>query len=807
MDVELLDAQVKSFRASLDGLTFDYILKLKYGDEEWTLIKRFSEFQALHSALYVAGYGNLPAIPPRGFSRPMEPATARSRQQKLNAYLTQILIRPDLRLSSQVMDFLDFCLHVIPRDPDKDRDKDLAIVSANDDNTSASVGGQSRARAGTSVDLLRPLTLSLVENAFANERLAISDLSSLQILYPHPVDPTSANTLRSNTGCLLLCAASFEDISNFSKLGRAWSLVEPEMSGAVGVFCLRLSPPAFPTNHSCGLEGAVFTSAAPRAASTATLYEEREQETGLPESGLQEYGSQEVEVLVSADLRNRATFCFIREVDVGNSATPHTVQIDGRSEEASFSSMASMEKPPLPNIAFHVFVGDDKGMLTIYELNLSAPSVLRKLVSTELHYGSQIVDSFVDDTCLATIASDNSLRMIANDGTGYKYLAGGRIAKPLIKKEQLKSIWVDTSRALAFLGTSHGQLLIYNIRTHPPRLVRAFLISELRDSRFNIGPMTFVPGSHPTAPSSGKAKRNEEGGGGEEEEEASTLWIALNDDIYVFDYTHLLAHAAAGDPFQTPTAEAMHTGAGSRPGSGSIAAGTEEVAPAEYDLDSPLEILRTGLLRFIPAHADGAATITAVAVHQPEPVLHSLEKPKTYVFLAYGRCLAMYSWDSATKAVELLFCQNFFSWGKIIKIQIRPPLLIIGCQTRGTQILKVPVYEDYTIWRKGHARLPFLDRDLASYRSPAPAARQQEGTTTSAETVDGEASASASVATAPSNTHGNGQQNSGHSSSLPSTALDYHDYESLDNLAFFNISQAPMLEPLYKAFVPAVNSR
>lgn len=70
---------------------------------------------------------------------------------------------------------------------------------------------------------------------------------------------------------------------------------------------------------------------------------------------------------------------------------------------------------------------------------------------------------------LMTVATDNCIRVLRISSQGCVLVCGGHIRKCLSHKEMLTSITNDGDTV--YLSTTHGQVLVYDITTHPPTIV------------------------------------------------------------------------------------------------------------------------------------------------------------------------------------------------------------------------------------------------------------------------------------------------------------------------------------------------
>ncbi|CAD7936143.1 unnamed protein product [Amoebophrya sp. A25] len=172
---ENFGASIPRFSPTPSGSTFQYHIAIRHGLQEWEVIKRFSDFDALLYQLDDSRYGNLPKLPPKTLSRPLDVESATERQKALQRLLHELLQRPDLRCSLPVKDFLEV---------------ESRISTLADKN-------------------LQPAIM----RTFEDPRYSVSSIV-----------PVPRET------CVL---AVQQDASSLSRLGRVWTIVEPDELGIV----------------------------------------------------------------------------------------------------------------------------------------------------------------------------------------------------------------------------------------------------------------------------------------------------------------------------------------------------------------------------------------------------------------------------------------------------------------------------------------------------------------------------------------------------------------------------------------------
>mmetsp|Transcript_43267 Transcript_43267/g.128170 ORF Transcript_43267/g.128170 Transcript_43267/m.128170 type:complete len:534 (+) Transcript_43267:57-1658(+) len=175
-------AALTSLRASVtkatpveDHSTFQYHIRLQYGETTWEVAKRFSEFDALLQNLCAGRYAGLPKLPAKTLlGSPTDDAAVASRKEQLRIILNDLLFRPDTRSSQPVRQFLALDSHC-----------------------------------ETAIRSLQPEAL----RTFEDPRFGVSGLCAAP---------------RSN-----LVLVTHEDSTHLSRLGRVWSVVEPDELGAL----------------------------------------------------------------------------------------------------------------------------------------------------------------------------------------------------------------------------------------------------------------------------------------------------------------------------------------------------------------------------------------------------------------------------------------------------------------------------------------------------------------------------------------------------------------------------------------------
>lgn len=162
-----------------DHSTYRYHIDVQCGTSRWEVVKRFSEFDSLLQGLTASKYSGLPKLPSKTLlGSPTDPASIDARKTQLKNVLQDILFRADTRSSQLVRNFLAAELHT------SDAPKQLQPEAV---------------------------------RTFEDPRFGVSGLS---------VSPTAD-----------LVLISHEDSTQLSRLGRVWSVVEPDELGATHIWC------------------------------------------------------------------------------------------------------------------------------------------------------------------------------------------------------------------------------------------------------------------------------------------------------------------------------------------------------------------------------------------------------------------------------------------------------------------------------------------------------------------------------------------------------------------------------------------
>jgi len=176
----LRDLRVTVAKASPteDHSTFKYHIQLQHGSSKWEVQKRFSEFDVLLQSLACSRCAGLPKMPAKTLlGSPTDAKAIDGRKEQLRIILYDLLMRADTRTCQPLRQFLAIDSHV---------DAPIRCLQA---------------------DAMR---------TFEDPRFGVSGLD-----------------LSTRAGLVLV---THEDSTHLSKLGRVWSVVEPDELGALHVW-------------------------------------------------------------------------------------------------------------------------------------------------------------------------------------------------------------------------------------------------------------------------------------------------------------------------------------------------------------------------------------------------------------------------------------------------------------------------------------------------------------------------------------------------------------------------------------------
>ncbi|SCN59308.1 phosphoinositide-binding protein, putative [Plasmodium chabaudi chabaudi] len=154
-----------------------YIILVNYKDLKYEVSRRYSEFENLHCELMHLGYSALPNLPKKKLVSYNNHEYINYRKRILNNYIQDLFVRADIRCCATFLNFILFYDKI-----------------------------------NLSIDVVKTKLL----NSVGPQKYSLSDLYINE---------------KNN---FIICV--YEDKSNFSKLGKLWSIIEPDMIGEIKVF-------------------------------------------------------------------------------------------------------------------------------------------------------------------------------------------------------------------------------------------------------------------------------------------------------------------------------------------------------------------------------------------------------------------------------------------------------------------------------------------------------------------------------------------------------------------------------------------
>jgi len=370
-----------------DHSTYRYFIALQYGDVRWEVSKRFSEFDGLLQSLAAANYGSLPRLPSKTLlGSPTDTGAIDARKEQLRIILHDLLLRPDTRTSQQVRSFLAVDSH-----------------------------------ADTAVRVVRMEALRTYEDP----RFGVSGLCAAP-----------------GTGLLLI---SHEDSTHLSRLGRVWSVVEPDELGAMHVW----------TRTTDGMWKRVFSKTFGIKVRSLCWEESRQPlNGGCPRSPrgrrLMSLGFDAAMRVI--DVRNRELIC------------------GGRLAKRFKSEMDYLSTGHLDDQQDRVFVGTSGGDVFVLDISRNPPIVLHtiemnaKPVSAMCLAGDMFLVAHADCVAVMSFEGKTLERRITR--------LGCHRAKHLASDEAtILSVEAAPERNLVFGGFSDGSVAVWTSRESEAFLV------------------------------------------------------------------------------------------------------------------------------------------------------------------------------------------------------------------------------------------------------------------------------------------------------------------------------------------------
>ncbi|KJP89304.1 hypothetical protein AK88_00966 [Plasmodium fragile] len=175
MELEHFDIGIN--RVELRDEKVYYVILVQYKDLKYETSKRYSEFEELHWELLHMGFSSLPNLPKKKLMSYKNTEYINYRKKVLNSYMHNLFIRADVRCCALFLNFILFYDKI-----------------------------------NLSVEVVKTKLL----NSIGSQKFSMSDLYINE---------------KYN---FIICV--YEDKSNLSKLGKLWSIIEPDIVGEIKVF-------------------------------------------------------------------------------------------------------------------------------------------------------------------------------------------------------------------------------------------------------------------------------------------------------------------------------------------------------------------------------------------------------------------------------------------------------------------------------------------------------------------------------------------------------------------------------------------
>lgn len=305
--------------------TYQYHIRVQLGATSWEVVKRFSEFDTLLQGLGTGRYSGLPKLPAKTLlGSPTDQASIDERKELLRIIVQDLVQRPDTRASALLQKFLKVEEHV----PD------------------------------AAQNLVPEAVRSFEDPRFGVSGLCVAPDANL-ILVAH------------------------EDSTHLSRLGRVWSVVEPDELGAVHLWT--------------------------RASETTW----------------------------------KRTF-----------STTYGIKVRSLCWEGTTRQF---------------FVGLENGKIEVFAVAPGAAKPGSK-DTLELHHSSPVTHLSCSHRRLLSLGLDAAMRVI--DVRTRELLCGGRLAKRLRSDmDYLSSGYLDDAQDRVFIGSSGGDIFIYDVSRNPPNFL------------------------------------------------------------------------------------------------------------------------------------------------------------------------------------------------------------------------------------------------------------------------------------------------------------------------------------------------
>lgn len=353
---ENLKVACTKFSTTEDNSTYKYCISVSYYGNEWEVWRRFSEFDTLLSELDQRSYGCLPELPPKTLFNLKDTNEAKERQRGLQRFVRELVFRPDLRVSEPVRRFL--IIHEVP---------------------AVDGGGPLEFRP----EILR---------TFEDVRFGVSSI------VPIPD--------------LMMVLVLHTDMSNMARLGKIWSIVEPDEMG-----CL----------HGWVYEG----------------------ENGWVRKLYKAFPTKVSHMCWSADLQQ----IFIAQ-ETGSVAIFRMVQGDATGNEGNWFGNYAM---PSANNTGGIKLEKVKDLDLHHQHPITVMNLTRnKLLTCGYDHAVRLVNV-------------NNHEMVSG-GRLHRRLEEAEHGKEMY----LSAAFYDEENERIFLGTSRYHVFVYHVATNPPQLLHTF---------------------------------------------------------------------------------------------------------------------------------------------------------------------------------------------------------------------------------------------------------------------------------------------------------------------------------------------
>ncbi|KAJ1613721.1 PX and WD40 domain-containing protein [Cryptosporidium canis] len=378
-----------------ENIAYRILVSTKNGKYE--IQKRFSEFALLQSLLIERGLGLLPSLPPKTiFKKNQDMNFINERMRGLQSYLSNLVSRHDVVISPLFMNFMEL--------PNSDC-KPLAMKRL--------------------VNFEAIADISSVRQSVSGVFIGESDLLSAPLLF-----------------------ISHQENSSLSRLGRVWSIIEPEETGYTLMWCLQ-----------------------PRSVKGASY----------PSINLDSDVTNAFHNLCTANTIDSSKFSYM--VYSGFSFKCKNIIFISKKDALSiFSEHGTID----------VFEGVISQLRARVSSGNNNPLLLKECIKPtkiQLHsspiafvHSPFSLDCNVKHRYTLSVGIDNSIRLFCFDQM--KIISGGNLNKRLNGSRIMTCYLEKEHGRLGFFGSSSGQLLVLDMISQPPYLITSF--SSQSDCKYPI---------------------------------------------------------------------------------------------------------------------------------------------------------------------------------------------------------------------------------------------------------------------------------------------------------------------------------